>query len=62
MFEISIIFYIPLSREQIESNVFKGSRQRKKPTVDLHEKQKVLVNHYWTCDGNTVIFSRLMAK
>lgn len=61
MFEISIIFYIPLSRKPIESAVFKGSRQRD-PTVDLHEKQEVLVNHYLTCDGNTVIFSRLMAK
>ena len=41
---------------------------REKPTVDLHEKQEdnVLflaeINHYWTCDVNTVIFSQIMAK
>lgn len=61
MFEISIIFYIPLSRRPIDTDVFKGSRQWN-AKVDLHEKRKVLVNHYLTCDGNTVIFSRLLAK
>lgn len=41
---------------------------REKPTVDLHEKQEANVlffaeiNHYWTCDVNTVIFSQIMAK
>lgn len=62
MFDISIIFYTLLLRKQIEFSMFKSRRQKKNPTVSLHEKQKadvfffspnwkVLVNPYWQhCD------------
>lgn len=62
MFQISIIFYIPLCHDSRLNLMCLKVVGGEKSTIELHEKQKVLVDHYLACDSNTVIFSRIMAE
>ena len=62
MFQISIIFYIPLCHDSRLILTCLKVVGGEKSMIELHEKQKVFVDHYLACDSNTVIFSQVMAE